>query len=92
MAVRHPRLPPSLRFRGDGTGTTARATVKRTSQQEFAIWQPAWPTRRVQSQYQQIPAVDLLKAVWRRGGWGGVPFKLMTSLMVGDGPSINWGI
>jgi hypothetical protein len=51
-------------------GPAVRVCVKRTSQHEFAIWQPAWPTRRVQSQYQQIPRVGPLKAVKRVSVWG----------------------
>jgi hypothetical protein len=43
-------LPPPFRTVGDGevqTSTNA-AGRERTSQQELAIWQPAWPTTRVQ--------------------------------------------
>lgn len=58
---------------------------KRTSQHEFAIWQPAWPTVRVECQYQQIspgcPAQDgAVRARARCGGF--IPLREMTSLMV----------
>jgi hypothetical protein len=51
-----------------------------TSQHEFAIWQPAWPTRRVQSQQRQI-AGGSGEAVRRIYVGSDIPFRLMTSLM-----------
>jgi hypothetical protein len=62
--------------------------VELTSQQLFAIWQPAWPTRRVQSQHDVACFIP-----WRRGGQGAwaacgigvnIPFKLMTSRMFAE--------
>lgn len=67
--------------------------LKLTSQHEFAIWQPAWPTTRVCGQYQQLSLGVPPKAVKARARVGcGVPFKLMTSLMVGLGRRGCWGI
>lgn len=45
-------LPPPFRAVGDGEVQTRRdaAGRGRTSQHELAIWQPAWPTTRVQCQ------------------------------------------
>ena len=56
--TRHPLVAASPPFRavGDGEVQTRRDAAGRgrgrgrTSQQELAIWQPAWPTTRVQCQ------------------------------------------
>jgi hypothetical protein len=55
-----------------------------TSQQEFAIWQPAWPTveSRSQSQYTLLTGADQDPLPGARGE--NIPFKLMTSLILGN--------
>jgi hypothetical protein len=69
--------------------------VELTSQQLFAIWQPAWPTRRVQSQHEVACFIPC-----RRGGqgaWAGcgigvnIPFKLMTSRMFAEWLCVRMG-
>jgi hypothetical protein len=56
-----------------------------TSQQEFAIWQPAWPTKNHQScQYKvsvEPSKIDMGRAVYGASGKT-LPLMLMTSLMV----------
>ena len=53
--------------------------IKLTSQQEFAIWQPAWPTSNIPGSAFEILTGDVR-------GWmsanENLPFKLMTSLMM----------
>lgn len=83
-------MPPPFRGMGDMEGDTASFRLALTSQHELAIWQPAWPTRRVQSQYQQIPAAGARPRRSRRVRvWGNVPLRLMTSLMVVNGAGRN---
>jgi hypothetical protein len=52
-----------------------------TSQHELAIWQPAWPTVRVQCQHICVP--KKFTEPGGQGAWGqeevNIPFKLMTS-------------
>ena len=50
--TRHP-APSFFRYSKQTRGRGGADCRVLTSQQEFAIWQPAWPTRRVQSQHQQ---------------------------------------
>jgi hypothetical protein len=65
-----------------------------TSQQLFAIWQPAWPTRRVQSQHEVacfIPCRRSGQGAWAALGIGvNIPFKLMTSRMFAEWLCVDW--
>lgn len=93
LPPRHPPAAPPIRIWGDGGGDAADGRAKLTSQHEFAIWQPAWPTRRVHRQYQQIaPGRGGRSGQGARGRVGrDAPFKLITSLMV-DGVRVEIGV
>lgn len=63
---------------------------KLTSQQEFAIWQPAWPTEARKSQQRLVVAGGSeVEMEARERGRADVPFKLITSLMVAVGGEIG---
>lgn len=86
-------FPISMRIRSHPIALHALSGSRLTSQQLLAIWQPAWPTIRVQSQHSV--GVSPSRPRGGQGAWGSgtgvnIPFKLMTSRMVAGVVGVMW--